>query len=367
MMTEQSGRYQCGFTSGSAAAAAAKAATIFLFGEQVVSTVKIGTPIGVSLTIPIKRVEQKGAFVRAVVEKDAGDDPDVTDGLEIWARVREIESGITLEAGPGVGRVTKPGLAVAVGEAAINPVPRSMIVNEVSSVLPPGKGVGVIIEVPRGEEVARQTFNPRLGITGGISILGTTGIVEPMSEKAYQQSLALQLKQAVALGKRRVVLVFGNYGQAMAGKLGFPAEEVIKISNFVGFILQQCPELGVREIIMLGHLGKLAKVAGGIFFTHSRVADARREIIAAYTAVVGGNKELVQQILSSNTSEEAVQLILKAGRSEVFQLLAARVVCRVEEYLKTELIVKSIIFSSEAGVLGSYGLNPGEVKGVIDE
>lgn len=356
-------RYRRGFTSGSAAAAAAKGATLIFFRDKVIKKVAIDTPAGISLTIPLKRVEKTSDFVRVVVEKDAGDDPDVTDGLEICAQVKEINQGIVLEGGLGVGRVTKPGLAVAIGEAAINPIPREMILQEVASVLPENKGVKIIIEVPRGAEVAQKTFNPNLGIVGGISILGTTGIVEPMSEKAYQESLALELKQAVALGKQRIVLVFGNYGQEMAKKLGFPADEIIRMSNFVGYMLKQCSELEISELVILGHLGKLGKVAGGIFQTHSSVADARREVIAAYTATLGGDQEIVKQILASNTSEEAVELILRAGLDEVFNLLAERVVCRVKEYLKTDLLVKSIIFSMEKGVLGSYGLKSEELTG----
>lgn len=356
-------RYRRGFTSGSAAAAAAKGAAMILFLQELIKEVIIETPRGVRLTIPIKRVEKGLDYIRVVVEKDAGDDPDVTDGLEISAQVKEIEEGILIEGGLGVGRVTKPGLAVAVGEAAINPVPKEMIINEVASVLPSGRGVKVIIEVPQGEEVAEKTFNPNLGIIGGISILGTTGIVEPMSEKAYRESLALELKQAVALGKKRIVLVFGNYGSEMAKKLGFPSDEIVRMSNFVGYMLKECSQLEIKEIVILGHLGKLGKVAGGIFQTHHSIADGRREIIAAYTAIVGGSKDLIRRIIFSNTSEEAVELLLEANLDQVFPLLAERVVVRVREYLKTELSVKSIIFSMKEGVLGSYGFKSDEFQG----
>lgn len=348
-------RYRRGFTTGSAAAAAAKGAVIIIFTNKEVNEVGIKTPAGIELNIPLKKVEYGKGFVRVAVEKDAGDDPDVTDGLEIWALVEKTSSGIELTGGQGVGRVTKPGLAVPVGRAAINPVPEKMILAGVKSVLPEDSGVRITIEVPRGEEVARRTFNPNLGIVGGISILGTTGIVEPMSEKAYKESLALELKQAVAGGCDRVVLVFGNYGKEMAVKLGYQPEEIVRMSNFVGYMLNKCRELGVKRIIILGYLGKLVKVAGGIFNTHSKVADARREIIAAYTAAIGGSKETVSSILTSNTSEEAVEILFTAGLGEVFNLLAERVVVRIKEYLKTDqLDIKSIIFTMEEGVLGSY-------------
>jgi cobalt-precorrin-5B (C1)-methyltransferase len=226
----------------------------------------------------------------------------------------------------------------------------------VASVLPEGCGVRITIEVPRGEEVAEKTFNPNLGIVGGISILGTTGIVEPMSEKAYRESLALELKQAVAEGHDQIVLVFGNYGRDMADRLGFSSDEVVRMSNFVGYMLNQSKLIEVKKIIILGHIGKLVKVAGGIFNTHSKVADARKEIIAAYTAAIGAEADIIKEILESNTSTEAVQIIQKAGLDEVFDILAERVAIRIRDYLKSDQIdIKSIIFTLEEGVLGSYG------------
>jgi len=349
-------RYRRGFTTGSAAAAAAKGAAMMLFTGKEVNEVKINTPAGIELKLFLKKVEYGEDFVRVAVEKDAGDDPDVTDGLEIRALVEKISSGIELIGGQGVGRVTKPGLAVPVGKAAINPVPEKMIIEEVKSVLPENSGVRITIEVPRGEEVARKTFNPDLGIIGGISILGTTGIVEPMSEKAYRESLVLELRQAVAEGRERVVLVFGNYGKEMAIKLEYQPAEIVRMSNFVGYILTECQRLEVKNIVILGHIGKLSKVAGGIFNTHSKVADARREIIAAYTAFMGGEQKIINSILKSNTTSEAVQIIVEAGLEEVFNILAARVVQRVKDYLKNDqLNIKCIIFNMEEGVLGSYG------------
>ncbi|QTL98789.1 cobalamin biosynthesis protein CbiD [Iocasia frigidifontis] len=348
-------RYRRGFTTGSAAAAAAKGAALILFTGQEPEQVQIKTPAGIELNIPLKAVEYGEGFVRVFVEKDAGDDPDLTDGMEIAARVEEISTGIELSGGQGVGRVTKPGLSVPVGKAAINPVPEKMIKEAVSSVLPEGSGAKVMIEVPGGEEVAQKTFNPRLGIVGGISILGTSGIVEPMSKKAYQESLALELKQLVVEGGDQVVLVFGNYGREMAVKLGYQPKEVVRMSNFAGYMLRECQRLKIKRVIILGHLGKIVKLAGGIFNTHSKVADARLEIIAAYTAALGGDRETICCILSSNTSAEAVGIIIEAGLVAVFDLLAERVVIRIKEYLREEgMGLKSIIFTLEEGVLGTY-------------
>ena len=346
-------KYRRGFTTGTAAAAAAKGAAMILFGGKDITELSINTPAGIELKIPLKDVEIAEDYVCVVVEKDAGDDPDVTDGLDICAQVKKISNGISLSGGKGVGWVTKPGLSVPVGKAAINPVPEQMIIKAVESVLPENCGVQITIEVPRGEEVAQKTFNPQLGIVGGISILGTTGIVEPMSENAYRESLALKLKQAVAEGEEQIVLVFGNYGKDMAVKLGYNPAGIVRMSNFVGYMLNECQTLGVENVILLGHIGKLVKVAGGIFNTHNKVADARKEIMAAYTAVTGADKGIIDNILSSNTSVEAVQIIIEAGLERVFDILAERVVIRVREYLKSDQMrIKCILFTIEEGILG---------------
>lgn len=349
-------KYRRGFTTGSAATAAAKAATSILFGDMEITEVCIETPAGIELSISLKDVEYTEDYVRVTVEKDAGDDPDVTDGLDICAKAEKIESGIEVSGGKGVGCITKPGLSVPVGKAAINPVPEQMIREAVAYVLPNNCGVKITIEVPEGEEVAEKTFNSNLGIVGGISILGTTGIVEPMSEKAYRESLALELKQAAAEEKKRIILVFGNYGRDMADSLGYPSDEVVRMSNFVGYILKECLELGIERLVLLGHIGKLCKVAGGIFNTHSKVADSRKEIIAAYTASIGGGSTTINKILASNTSTEAVKIIQEAGLERVFDILAERAVCRVKEYLKNDQVdIESIIFTLEEGILGSSG------------
>jgi len=349
-------KYRRGYTTGSAAAAAAKAATLILFNKKRMETVKLSTPSGIELELELEQIEEKDKFVRVAIIKDAGDDPDVTDGILVYARVEELSNkGVVLEGGKGVGKVTKPGLAVKIGEPAINPVPRKMIKNAVKNVLPPGKGVRVTIEIPEGVEIAKKTFNPKLGIKGGISVLGTSGIVEPMSETAYRESLAIELKQAVALGEKNVVLVFGNYGKKLANKLGYNIP-IIRMSNFVAYMLDESIDLGIENIVMIGHIGKIVKVAGGIFNTHSHLTDARKEIIAAYTAYCRGSQELINKNFSSNTAEEAANLLLEAEMKKVFNLLAKRVVIRVREHVDNKIDVKSIIFSMDKGILGTHGI-----------
>ncbi|MGM0369477.1 MAG: cobalt-precorrin-5B (C(1))-methyltransferase CbiD [Bacillota bacterium] len=346
-----------GYTTGSSAAAAAKAAAKMLVTQRQVDKIKIDTPAEIELNLEVVNPRLTADYAQASVIKDGGDDSDVTDGLEIIAKVEEIDSGIEIRGGVGVGQVTKPGLAVDVGQAAINPVPRKMIREEVQQVLPLEVGLQITIAVPKGAEVAKKTLNSKLGILGGISILGTTGIVEPMSEQAYKDSLALKIDQAVASGIEELVLVFGNYGIRRAKKMGFEAEEIVRMSNFVGFMLNHCVEQGVEKITIIGHLGKLVKVAAGIFDTHSKIADARLETIAAYTASLGGGQELVKQILAANTAEETVAMIKEAGLEEVFDLLAQRVTTRVEDYIGGELIVESCLFAMEAGIIGSNKIN----------
>jgi cobalt-precorrin-5B (C1)-methyltransferase len=340
-----------GYTTGSTATAAAKAATKMLFTGQQIEQIEIATPAGIDLNLEVTNSELKSNKAQATITKDAGDDPDVTDGIQISAQVTEIEAGIELTGGLGVGQVTKPGLAAEVGQAAINPVPRQMIRQEVKQVLPADKGVQITIVVPNGEEVAKKTLNSKLGIKGGISILGTTGIVEPMSETAYKDSLALSIDQAVASGITELVLVFGNYGRRQAKEMGYEAPAIIRISNFVGFMLDHCMQQDVDRVIIIGHIGKIVKVAAGIFNTHSQLADARLETMAAYTASLGGSQELINQILAANTAEEAVGIIIEANLEEVFDLLAQRVTSRVKDYVADEFVVESCLFSMEEGVL----------------
>jgi cobalt-precorrin-5B (C1)-methyltransferase len=356
-------RLRRGYTTGTAAAGAAKAATQVLYSDKTISEVKVDTPAEIVVDLEIKDIKKSEKMVSCTVIKDGGDDPDITDGLEIVVEAGRFDNGIQIKGGQGVGMVTKPGLAVEVGKAAINPVPRQMITEEVKKVLPANTGVELKIKVPQGEEIAQKTFNPRLGIKGGISILGTTGIVEPMSKKAYKESLVLALDQAIAEDKKELVFIFGNYGKRMAESLGVPSNRWVKMSNFVGYMLKRAAEKGIQRIILLGHTGKLVKVAAGIFDTHSKVADARLETIAAYTASLGGSQELIQQILGANTTEEVIGILRKAGLAEdVFAILAKRVVDRAEEKVNCQLDFAAILFSMEQEILGSYqaGLEEGD-------
>ncbi len=342
-----------GFTTGMCAAAAAKGATMMLFDRQPVEAVEVATPTGIVLTLPLHGQEIEPEYARCHVRKDAGDDPDVTDGLAIWAEARPIPQGIHIQGGRGVGTVTRPGLAVAPGNPAINPVPLQVIQREVAGVLPAGCGVEITIFVPRGEEVAARTMNARLGIIGGISILGTTGIVEPMSEEALKSSLALQISQALARGHRELVLTPGRQGEKLAAeRYGFPAEAVVQMSNFVGFMLQECARRGVRKVLLFGHHGKLVKVAAGIFQTHSRVADGRLETIVAHAALLGARPEVIAGIWQSATAEETVEVLKKNSLLEVFVQIAAAASRRSREYVEGKVAVGTVLVSLAGEILG---------------
>ena len=270
-----------GYTTGSCATAAAKAAAIGLFKGNIPDEVQIDTPVGIKLRLKISDKQLSDNAAGCAVQKDAGDDPDVTNGCKVHARVeRTFSETIEIDGGEGVGRVTKPGLQVPVGHAAINPVPRRMIESAVREVVGKDTGVKVIISVPNGSTLAEKTFNPKLGIIGGISIIGTTGIVRPMSEDAFKTSLLCGLDIARGIGYETVVLVPGSLGErSMLSLVNIPKDQIIQISNFVGFMLDAARKRNFKKVILAGHPGKLAKLLRGDFHTHSAVSKPANDIL----------------------------------------------------------------------------------------
>lgn len=342
-----------GYTTGTCAAAAAKAAVKMLFSGEEIWEIEVYLPAGITISLPLQDVAVRDEEAVCSVKKDSGDDPDKTAGIKVFASaVKNSPAGIEVEAGEGIGTVTSPGLQVEVGKSAINPVPMEMILQETSKVLPPGEGSRVMISVPGGAELAEKTFNSRLGIEGGLSILGTTGIVEPMSHEAVCQTLALEMKIAAQNLSNFVVLVPGNYGRDIASKLGFSRESIVKMSNFVGFMLDRCLEENIAKILLVGHLGKLSKVAGGIFQTHSRVADARFEIFAAHAALHGASTQLIRELNGCNSSEEIAEKLVSSNMESLFPLLASEVSSRAREYLYDQVDVGTVLFTMKRGVVG---------------
>ncbi len=332
-----------GITTGSAATAAALAAVLAVT-ESNISQIDIETPSGIlKIDINCSRKINSNSGMACVI-KMPYNDPDVTTNLKICADVRITENnGIKIKGGKGVGKVTKPGLQVPVGEYAINPVPRQMIKTNLQKVLPEGKGAEVTVFVPKGEEIAKRTMNSRLGITGGISILGTTGIARPMSSKAYKESLACQIDVAVAEGYEDLIFVPGNIGERLAIKiLDAPKDQIIQMSNFVGYMLSKAEEKGIRKITLFGHAGKLIKIAAGIFNTKNSVADGRKEIIAAYCGLLGMDKKLIETIFKSKTTEDMIDILDKEDMTfPVFKLIGKSIkkICQEKYKIDFDVII----------------------------
>jgi cobalt-precorrin-5B (C1)-methyltransferase len=349
-----------GFTTGSCAALAAKAAAQLLFSGRRTAEVEIMTPLGIPVKVPVVEAVLTDNAACCAVQKDAGDDPDVTDGVLVYAKVcKTARPGILIKGGCGIGRVERPGLDQPIGAAAINRVPRQMIGQEVQAVcarFAHRGGVEVTISIPQGAELARRTFNARLGIAGGISVLGTSGIVEPRSTQAFLDCIALELRTLAVAGNRGVILTPGNYGEAfIAANVQLAAARVptVKCSNYIGAALDFAVAGGFKRILLVGHLGKFIKLAGGIMNTHSKVADCRMELFAAHAALAGAGKEVVARLMQA-TATEACLPILEAGglKAAVFSSLLQNIAAHLMHRAGPEVVSGAVLFSNEHGLLG---------------
>lgn len=346
-----------GITTGTCVSVATKAALVCLSTGEPQKEVMITLPIGKKIWVPVHHTKTEVDEVTCLVRKDAGDDPDITDGILLGATVKKVDkSGYLIKGGVGVGRVTKSGLPAPVGEPAINPVPMQMISSICEEFIGELKGFEVTIFVPEGEQIGKRTLNPKLGILGGISILGTTGIVKPMSEEAFKESLRVELEMYVSRGHKKIVLVPGNYGddfcKVLYGKdIKWP---IIKVSNFFGYMLDQCERLGVEEILLIGDLGKMIKLSGGIFHTHSRVADCRMELMTAYGALCGADISLLEKIMEAPTTVGVIEILEDAKDfplQRFYDMITQRVNQRVTCYCHDQVKVTTILFSREKGEL----------------
>ena len=349
-------KLRLGYTTGSCAAAAAKAAAYMLLTGRPKDTIDLLTPKGIRLHLTVEEIKITSVEASCAIRKDSGDDPDATRGTLIFACVRKTDApGVLIDGGAGVGRVTKRGLDQPVGAAAINSVPRRMIeenVREVCALCGYDGGVSVVISVPEGEALAKKTFNPRLGIVGGISILGTTGIVEPMSEQALVDTIRVELRQRRELGAEYVLLTPGNYGaDFIRDSIGIDPRTAVLTSNFIGDALELSRELGFHGALLIGHIGKLVKLAGGMWNTHSKFGDCRMELLAAHAASLGLRPEKVSELLACVMCDDAIRILKE---EQLYDAVLARLAGRIEFHLQHkcgEMEVGAMVFSKEYGRL----------------
>ena len=350
-------KLRCGYTTGSCAAAAAKAAAVMVLTGQRVDAVALTTPKGEVLHLKPEAISFGPGSVTCAIRKESGDDPDITDGILVYATVEKIEKGYVLSGGPGIGKVTKPGLSCAVGEWAINPVPRRMIeeaLQEASRKCGYTGGLRLILSIPGGDVLAQKTFNPRLGIVGGLSILGTSGIVDPMSEQALVDTIHTEMDSRRAAGESHLLAFFGNYGVDFSrDELGIDVSRRVTISNYVGEMLDYAVYKGFSDVLLIGHIGKLIKVAQGIMNTHSRYADGRTTLLALEAVFAGASPNLARQIYDSLTTDEAVRLLSEA---RLLTPVMAAVCQKIDHYMEARthgaIRTGAVLFSNVYGVLG---------------
>ena len=367
-----------GYTTGACVAAGAKAAALYLQGRLTADAVEITALDGTRLMIPVKKIErledgqltEGETAIRAEIVKDAGDDPDITNGTSVFVSLtmvagdnweQELKAvpgrsvryeNILFEAGEGIGHATKPGLSLSVGEPAINPGPRKLVYNSLLEVFGYPKPCKVRIDIPAGCELAKKTLNPVLGIEGGISVIGTTGVLRPMSEEAFKESLVPQIKVARAAGFNTQIFVPGKIGERIAASWGLPEEAMVQTSNFIGYMLEAAADIGLERILLFGHIGKLAKVAAGVFHTHNRVGDARLEVLAAYSGAMGMPREGIERILTAVTTEEALPVIAEYGLEGVYERIAARASYRAERLIFNKVRVGTVLVTLQGELLG---------------
>lgn len=372
-------KLRLGITTGTCSAAAAQAAAMQLLLGVESHAVTLRTPKGMTVSVPVYLLESDSRKASYKVVKDSGDDPDVTNGTDVCVtvefvkqRVCEQKDGsqdrscaftsesfpyLTLDGGIGIGRVTKEGLEQAVGQAAINRVPRQMIFAAVGDVCEKAnvcEPLHITVWMPEGETLAKRTFNPKLGIEGGLSILGTSGILEPMSEQAIVATIETEIRQLHAVGEEKVLVTPGNYGQAYVSEyLGLDLAKSVKSSNYIGDTIDLAISYGMKDFLLVGNIGKLVKLAAGIFNTHSKVADGRGEIFAVHAAMAGAGADVVQEIYNCINTDRMLDVVEREGlREAVMQSILAAIEKHVAGRIGDAMRFGVIVFSEKYGYLG---------------
>jgi len=366
-------KLRCGYTTGSCAAAAAKAAAQMLLTGKKVSNVTIMTPKGIRLYLEVNDAIITENEASCCIIKDSGDDPDITNGIRVYAKVSRSAENVIV-GGKGIGRITKPGLDQPVGEAAINSVPRKMIIQAISEAAEEQDykgGFRIEISIPEGEALAHKTFNPRMGIEGGISVIGTTGIVEPMSNTALVETIRVESKMRKAAGDRYLLVNLGNYsGSFVEDELGLPLDRSVQCSNFIGDAVDIAAELGFDGILIVGHIGKMVKVGAGIMNTHSSIADGRMETVITCGVLAGIDGGILKRVIDCVTVDAALDIILEAGEEKYLHLLdilGKRIAFHLEHRAKCALLVGSVVFSYKHPFLLKNGSADDLIKAISEE
>ena len=354
---------RCGYTTGTCAAAASKAAVAMLFKQELMDSVAITTPNQTDLIIDVLNPQFKDNVASCSIEKDSGDDPDITNGILVSSKVTLLpdSSEIIIEGGKGVGKVTKGGLDQPVGMSAINSVPRKMIkdsLNELAMQYNYKGGFHVLISVPKGEEIAKKTFNPELGIVGGISILGTTGIVEPMSAKALADSIKVEISVIAAESNESILIFLGNFGKKFTEEdLNLSTKPGIMCSNFIDVALDSSVEFGFKNILIVGHIGKLVKLGIGMFNTHSHNGDGRIETLLSCALEAGANIEILNEIQKCVTTNAVLDILYENDLlTKTMDVLNGRIGHNIDRRIPEDINVGFICFA-----------NTGEYSGVLFE
>ena len=343
-------KLKCGFTTGSCATAASKAAALMLQNQSLVAEIKLETPAEITLTLPVQNPSYDATTASCHIIKDAGDDHDATDGIEVHATVSKREDGkIVIQGGNGIGTISKPGFWGKTGDPAINPVPRQMIQKELSAIA--DCGWTVVLSIPGGAEIAQHTFNAKIGIKGGLSIIGTSGIVEPMSVEALKQTIYLEIDDIANSGATEILLVLGNYGKQLAESQGIKMP-LVKISNFIGDAVLYCKNKEFKKVLLIGHIGKLCKLSVGAFYTHSSVCDLRVEAFVYYLALAGASRELIGRVVEASDTEAVLDIVSEAGYSEIVADMRQGCLERIRRYVKDpDFNIDVFIYSMAQGLL----------------
>ena len=365
MEKKQKGLLRTGFTTGTCASAATKSALLTILTNKSQESVQVTLPKGKVVDMRIAWTQYRDEFVTCAVIKDGGDDPDATHGAEICSSVQLTNDigKISIDGGIGVGRVTKPGLGLPIGKAAINPVPMRMITQTIDEVfgiynqIIKTNGLNVIISVPKGEEIAKKTDNPRLGIIGGISILGTTGIVLPYSTASFAASIRQSLDVGLALGSDVFILTTGGRSEDFCKKLFenmYPEHSYVQMGDFAGYSVKQCYEKKVKKVIIAGFVGKLTKIAMGVKQTHVRGSHVNMDFMAKLALECKVSENVITLIKNANTARHVSEIVDSNDIVGYYDLLCKYAYNQMASYSNNNLLIDILMFDFDGNVIGKY-------------